>query len=167
MILQPRCQFERVRLAFLDPHRQACAAPRNAMKVSSGPAIAPWFVRSRMIASLCASSLVTTAPMTRSEWPEMNFETLCTTRSAPRSSGCCSTGVANVLSTTTRAPASWAVSGHRCDVYDRQERIRGGLEPHESGSLDHSREVLRFRSDRHRRTPGLCPACLRTSSELP
>ena len=38
----------------------------------------------------------------------MYFVTLCTTTSAPRDSGCCSAGEANVLSTTTRTPAAWA-----------------------------------------------------------
>ena len=38
----------------------------------------------------------------------MYFVTLWTTASAPSSSGRCSAGVANVLSTTTRAPASCA-----------------------------------------------------------
>ena len=40
----------------------------------------------------------------------MYFVTLCTTASAPSASGRCSAGVANVLSTTTRAPAAWAVA---------------------------------------------------------
>ena len=55
-------------------------------------------------------SLVTIAPPIRSEWPPMYFVTLCTTASAPSSSGRWSTGVANVLSTTTRAPASCAIA---------------------------------------------------------
>ena len=38
----------------------------------------------------------------------MYFVTLCTTTSAPRASGRCSAGEANVLSTTTRTPAAWA-----------------------------------------------------------
>src|SRR5207249_683433 len=34
----------------------------------------------------------------------------CTTASAPSASGCCRYGVANVLSTTTRAERAWAMS---------------------------------------------------------
>ena len=40
----------------------------------------------------------------------MNFVAECTTRSAPSSRGRCSTGVANVLSTATYAPSSWAAA---------------------------------------------------------
>ena len=40
----------------------------------------------------------------------MYFVVECTTTSAPSASGCCRYGEANVLSTTSRAPASWATS---------------------------------------------------------
>ena len=40
----------------------------------------------------------------------MYFVTLCTTASAPSTSGRCRAGVANVLSTTTRAPCSWVTA---------------------------------------------------------
>ena len=45
-----------------------------------------------------------------SECPPRYFVVEWTTMSAPRSSGVCRYGVANVLSTTSRAPAAWAAS---------------------------------------------------------
>ena len=53
-----------------------------------------------------ASSSVTHKPINRSLCPPMNFVPLCNTMAAPCSSGRCSSGVANVESTTIRAPAS-------------------------------------------------------------
>ena len=50
--------------------------------------------------------LLTTAPISRSAWPERYLVTLWSTASAPSSSGRWRSGVANVLSTTTSAPAS-------------------------------------------------------------
>ena len=50
----------------------------------------------------CAS----TAPWITSEWPARYFVTLWTTRSAPSSNGCWKSGEANVLSTTSSAPAA-------------------------------------------------------------
>ena len=46
-------------------------------------------------------------PSNRSACPPMNFVALCSTRSAPKDSGRCPSGVANVLSTTTSAPVPW------------------------------------------------------------
>ena len=79
-------------------------SPRRARNVSIGPA-----ARTEQGAP-CASSAVdalrvgvtTAAPSSTSECPAMNFVAECTTTSAPSASGRCSSGVANVLSTTTR-----------------------------------------------------------------
>ncbi len=46
----------------------------------------------------------------RSEWPARYFVTLWTTMSAPSWNGCWKSGVANVLSTTTSAPAACAAA---------------------------------------------------------
>ena len=40
----------------------------------------------------------------------MYFVAECTTRSTPSERGCCSSGVANVLSTATSAPRLWAAA---------------------------------------------------------
>ena len=47
--------------------------------------------------------MTTTAPDTESEWPPRYLVAECTTASAPSSSGRWYTGVANVLSTATKA----------------------------------------------------------------
>ena len=57
-----------------------------------------------------SGSLQTRAPPMTVPWPLMNFVVLWMTTSAPRARGRCSTGVANVLSTTTLAPCAWAIS---------------------------------------------------------
>ena len=54
--------------------------------------------------------MTTTAPSSTSECPARYFVALCTTTSAPRSSGFWPRGVANVESTTTRAPAACAAA---------------------------------------------------------
>ncbi len=51
-------------------------------------------------------SCATATPSSTSEWPDRYFVTLCTTTSAPVSSGRCRIGVAKVLSTTSSAPAA-------------------------------------------------------------
>ena len=54
----------------------------------------------------------------------------CTDTSAPSASGCWRNGVANVLSTTTRACVGEL--GDRLDVDDRERRVGRRLDPHES-----------------------------------
>ena len=49
------------------------------------------------------------APPTTSEWPPRYFVAECVTKSAPNPMGCCRYGEANVLSTTSQAPASWVI----------------------------------------------------------
>ncbi len=60
-----------------------------------------------------SGSLVTTAPSTTSLCPAMSFVAEWTTRSAPSSSGRCSSGDANVLSTALSAPAARAAAVSR------------------------------------------------------
>src|ERR1039458_3286691 len=54
--------------------------------------------------------LVTTAPPSTSPWPARYLETLWTLKWAPNSSGRARRGVANVLSTTSAAPAWLAMA---------------------------------------------------------
>ncbi|SKZ58031.1 Uncharacterised protein [Mycobacteroides abscessus subsp. abscessus] len=65
-----------------------------------------------MSESSCSSS-VTRAPPTTSEWPPRYLVVECSTTSAPSSSGRCRYGVAKVLSTTSFAFASCAISPRR------------------------------------------------------
>ena len=110
---------------------------------SIGPGTAPTAFARNPSRSIHSGSLVTTAPPIRSEWPPMYFVTLCTTASAPSSSGRCSAGVANVLSTTTRAPASCAACATAPDVDDLEHRVRRRLEPARRGSARGGRRADR------------------------
>ena len=102
-----------------------------------------------------AASLVTIAPPIRSECPPRYFVTLWTTASAPSSSGRCSAGVANVLSTTTRAPASCATAATAAMIDDLEQRVRWRLDPDELRRRDGS-------STRARRGPrGQRSMCVR------
>ena len=85
--------------------------PRSSSQASNGPRIAPpsW----RSVARRCQKSslrAVTSAPATTSLWPFRYLVAECITRSAPSAIGRVSTGVATVLSTASRAPASCASS---------------------------------------------------------
>ena len=85
--------------------------PRSSSHASNGPSTAPRLARScRMRAHDSSARAVTSAPASTSEWPLSCFVAECMTRSAPSRSGRHSTGVATVPSTTTRAPASRAIS---------------------------------------------------------
>ena len=84
-------------------------------------------------------SATISAPPTVSEWPLRYFVVECITAPAPSSSGRCTTGVAKVLSTQTRASPDALDDGR--DVDDVQERVGGGLDPDE----------LRLRPHRARR----------------
>ena len=57
-----------------------------------------------------AASFATRTPPTTSAWPLMNLVMECSTTSAPRSSGLWRYGLANVLSTASRLPCSWAMA---------------------------------------------------------
>ena len=88
-------------------HAQAAASSTPGAAASSRTVTAPRRRRSGGTATAprATSSDVSTAPPSTSLWPPRYFVELCTTRSAPSSSGRCSTGLAKVLSTATSAPA--------------------------------------------------------------
>jgi hypothetical protein len=67
-------------------------------------------------------------PSIASEWPAMYFVAECTTTSAPRLSGRCTSGVAKVLSTTMRTPPRGAVT-QRSQVGHFQGGFGRGLDP--------------------------------------
>ena len=64
----------------------------------------------RRMASLRAAVEATTNPQMVSLCPERYLLPLCTTRSAPRVSGCWKAGERKVLSTINSSPASWAMA---------------------------------------------------------
>jgi hypothetical protein len=79
------------------------------------------------------------------------------TMSAPSESGCWSTGVAKVLSTTSTAPAWPARPRRSCrDVEDLEHRVRGRLDP------DHLRVSGRSAAARRR-----IVSCRRSSTSMP
>ena len=77
-------------------------------------------------------SSTATNPPTTSEWPPRYFVVECTTTSAPSSSGCCRYGVANVLSTTTRAPRSCASVATAAMSTIGEQRVGRRLDPHDA-----------------------------------
>jgi hypothetical protein len=84
--------------------------PLRASQHSKGEGIAPPECWTSLIRRNGPSSLLaTTTPPITSEWPPRYFVVACTTRSAPSSRGRCRTGVAQVLSQASRAPASRAI----------------------------------------------------------
>ena len=70
------------------------------------------------------------APASMSLWPLRYLVAECMTMSAPCSIGRVSTGVAEVLSTPSTAPARWAISADRGDVGDLPARVGRRLDPH-------------------------------------
>ena len=85
--------------------------PRNRSQASNGPSTAPARNRISLIRAQNASSRAgTRAPARTSWWPFRYLVAECMTMSAPSSIGRVSTGVATVLSTTSRAPAACASS---------------------------------------------------------
>ena len=66
-------------------------------------------------------------PPSTSPWPARYLVTLCTLKCAPNSSGRAISGVAKVLSTTSAAPASRAISAMRSICAHAQQRIGDGL----------------------------------------
>ena len=73
---------------------------------SNGDGTAPAAFCRNATSSRISLSLSTTAPPTTSEWPPMYFVVEYTTTSAPSDNGCCNTGDAKVLSTTTLMPCA-------------------------------------------------------------
>ena len=85
--------------------------PRISRNASSGPITWPRLRRlNRMRAQKSSMLRVASAPASTSEWPFRYFVAECMTMSAPCSSGRVSTGVAQVESTASLAPASCAAS---------------------------------------------------------
>ena len=82
--------------------------PRRVSHASNGPATAPIALWWKAIFSARSRLRTTAAPPTTSEWPPQYLVVEWITMSAPRVSGCWRYGDAKVLSTTSRAPASWA-----------------------------------------------------------
>src|SRR5215470_16748821 len=80
--------------------------PRRVSQASNGPATAPVAFWTKASRSPSSGSATTTAPPTTSEWPPRYLVVEWTTASAPSASGFCRYGEANVLSTTSSAPAS-------------------------------------------------------------
>ena len=90
--------------------RRACSVrrPRRVMKLSNGAPVSPRQFAHHASCSCSALVRATTAPPTTSLWPFRYLVVECTTRSAPKASGCCQPGDRKVLSTTTSAPQAWA-----------------------------------------------------------
>ena len=93
-------------------------------------------------------SAATTPPIT-SPCPPRYLVALCSTRVAPCRAGCCSTGVAKVLSTSTgTSPRRRA---HRRDVEEFERRVRRRLDDHQAGVRADRRGDARGIRPRHRR----------------
>ncbi len=91
--------------------RKTVRIPRSNSHDSMDPKVPPPCARTARTRCQCSlSARVVTLPAVRSECPFRYFVAECITRSAPRSSGCVSTGVAAVESTANRAPAACAIS---------------------------------------------------------
>src|SRR5262245_23296837 len=84
--------------------------PRSTSQQSNGPGTAPSDFWRNCRRSAMVGSFVAANPPTTSECPPRYFVVEWMTMSAPSSSGRCRYGVANVLSTTTIAPALCAAS---------------------------------------------------------
>src|ERR671921_117452 len=106
--------------------------PLRVSQHSKGEGIAPPECWTSLIRRNGPSALLaTTTPPITSEWPPRYFVVACTTRSAPSSRGRCRTGVAQVLSQASRAPASRATpETPRTSVIFRGGF--GGVSPHNS-----------------------------------
>ena len=97
----PRLTARRTRRSRSMNTRWASSAEITAPVMSLTPT-----VRKRSTSSRLASA----APAVRSPWPPRYFVAECTTTSAPSSIGRCSQGVAQVLSTISRASTGRAIS---------------------------------------------------------
>ena len=121
-----------------EQHRRSrCAAPSGwaASWCRAAPATRPsargWRPRrsARTAATRCGRRAPPpTTPPTLSLWPFRNFVVLWTTRSAPKSIGRCTYGLANVLSTTTATSRSWAICARGREVGEAQHRVGRRLE---------------------------------------
>jgi hypothetical protein len=105
------------------PQGQGAQAAQR-QEASRAPGVAPDRPRRWRRRPARAGSRAMVRSDSRSEWPPMNLVALCTTMSAPRARGCCSSGVAKVLSIPARAPA-WQPAAHRAG---RSATSSSGLE---------------------------------------
>ncbi len=85
-------------------------APCSVSHASNGACMVPVDLLTRSKRSCRSLFLVISAPPIVALCPSINLVVECSEMSAPRSRGFCSTGVNNVLSTTSKAPASRARS---------------------------------------------------------
>ena len=83
-------------------------SPRSSSHAASGASTPPIVRRVQTSRSRSSASRVVTTPASTSEWPARYLVALCQARSAPRSSGRCRSGVANVLSQHRSAPPACA-----------------------------------------------------------
>src|SRR5215469_2628884 len=106
---EERSDLSGIRAVPVHPHAQCLDAAQHQERVerSRHGTIAFWWNAS---CSPSSASRRMSAPPTTSLCPPRYFVVECTTTSAPSASGCCRYGEANVLSTTSSAPASWAMS---------------------------------------------------------
>ena len=84
--------------------------PRIKRNESNGPSTAPTAFCVKARRSAISLLLVTASPATKSLWPPKYFVALCTTISAPNSSGRCRYGVMNVLSTIVKMLCFFAIA---------------------------------------------------------
>ena len=95
------------------PPRRAAASvssPFSSTQALNGDSAGPVLRMNGCSVSLIHLRDPSTAPPSTRPWPSICLVQEYTTTSAPSCSGCCSSGVANTLSTTTIAPAACASS---------------------------------------------------------
>ena len=90
--------------------RRSVSRPLTSAHALNGLRLGPVWRVNGMRWSVLYWSVPRIAPPRTRPWPSMCLVAEYTTTSAPSSSGFCSTGLANTLSTTTIAPAAWASS---------------------------------------------------------
>ena len=115
--------------------------PRSSSQAGSGASTPPIVRRTHTRRSRSAESRVVTTPASRSECPPRYFVALCQARSAPRSSGRCRSGVANVLSQHSSAPPGVRRGGRR-DVGDRERRVGRRLDDRERRAVAGAPEAV-------------------------
>ena len=118
------------------PARRASPSPRCSRYASSGASTGPSSTRvARMRAS--SSGAPTTTPPVASEWPPRYFVALCTTRSAPHSSGRSIAGEANVESTAEQCAARRRDCRQRGDVGHQHRRVGERFGPDDLRAVGH------------------------------
>ena len=134
-------------------------SPRSASHASTVPGTAPCRLRVATSRSATPTSRATATPSSRSEWPERYFVALCTTTSAPVSSGRCRIGVAKVLSTASSAPRR---SGRAASALEVDELAAAGW----SGLSAQHQVGARRRASARRRVGEVDPADRQPAARL-